>query len=87
MIHQLKFMQCWDRLNTIWRRTAINPECNSETKIVWVSHHESTFYSNDDAGKGWGSDDHPDIHKKQNGWSIMVSDFICPCDGQLCLGA
>ena len=58
-------------------------ECTSESEIVWVSHDESIFYSNDDGGKGWGSEDHPDIHKKGNGRSIMVSDFICPCHGRL----
>ena len=37
-------------------------------------------------GKGGvASEDHPDIHQKGNGRSIMVSDFICPYHGRLCL--
>ena len=34
----------------------VEQECSSETEIVWVSHDESIFYSNDDGEKGWGSD-------------------------------
>ena len=54
-----------------------------DSQIVWVSHDESVYYSNDDGGKGWGSEEHPDIHKKGKGRCIMVSDFICPCHGRL----
>ena len=54
-----------------------------ESEVVWVTHDESIFYSNDDGGKGWGTEEHPDIHKKGKGRSIMVSDFICSCHGRL----
>ncbi len=50
---------------------------------MWVSHDESIFYSDDDGGKGWSLEDHPDVHKKGNGRCIMVSGFICPCHGRL----
>lgn len=83
MMLRFKFMRWWDGFNM---EIAVDQECYSETEIVWVSHDESIFYSNDDGGKGWCSDDHPDIHKKGNGRSIMVSDFICPCHGRLRLG-
>ena len=83
MMLRFKFMRCWEGIDM---DMALEQECSSETEIVWVSHDESIFYSNDDGGKGWGSDDHPDIHKKGNGRSIMVSDFICPCHGRLRLG-
>jgi hypothetical protein len=80
MLSRFKFMQWWEGDDM---QTALGQECASKTEIVWVSHDESIFYSNDDGGKGWGSEDHPDIHKKGNGRSIMVSDFICPCHGRL----
>jgi hypothetical protein len=80
MLSRFKFMQWWEGDDM---QTALGQECASENEIVWVSHDESIFYSNDDGGKGWGSEDHPDIHKKGNGRSIMVSDFICPCHGRL----
>lgn len=83
MTSRFQFMRCWEGIDM---ETALEPECSSETEIVWVSHDESIFYSNDDGGKGWGSDEHPDIHKKGTGRSIMVSDFICPCHGRLRLG-
>ena len=78
MMSRFKFMRCWEGVNM---EISVGQECDSASEIVWVSHDESIFYSNDDGGKGWGSDDHPDIHKKGNGRSIMVSDFICPCHG------
>jgi hypothetical protein len=60
----LKFMWWWDGVNM---EIAIDPpEYNLETEIVWVSHDESISYSNDNGGKGWGSDDHPYIHKEGN---------------------
>jgi hypothetical protein len=64
----------------------VNQKSNSDSEIVWVLHDESLPYGNDDGGRGWGSDDHPDIHKKGNGRSIMVSNFICPCHGRVRLG-
>ena len=80
MLSRFKYMQWWEGDDM---QRALGRECTSESEIVWVSHDESIFYSNDDGGKGWGSEDHPDIHKKGNGRSIMVSDFICPCHGRL----
>jgi len=80
MLSRFKFMQWWEGDDM---ETALGQECESENEIVWISHDESIFYANDDGGKGWGSEDHPDIHKKGNGRSIMVSDFICPCHGRL----
>ncbi len=59
-------MRCWEGIDM---EMTVEQECSSVT-------NESIFYSYDDGGKGWGSDDHPDIHKRGNGWSIMVSDLI-----------
>ena len=83
MLQFFKFMRCWEGVDM---EMTMEQECSSETKIVWVSHDESIFYSNDDGGKGPGSGAHPDINKKGNGQSIMVSDCICPCHGRLRLG-
>lgn len=80
MLARFKYMKWWDGDNM---EITLQKECASASEIVWVSHDESIFYSNDDGGKGWGSEDHPDIHKKGNGRSLMVSDFICPCHGRL----
>lgn len=52
-------------------------------EIVWVSHDESIFYTNDDGSYGWGNEERPDLHKKGKGKCIMVSDFICPCHGRI----
>ena len=80
MLSQFKSMQWWEGDDM---QTALGQECASTAEIVWVSHDESIFYSKDDGGKRWGSEDHHDIHKKVNERSIMVSDFICPCHGWL----
>lgn len=80
MMSRFKFMRSWEGISM---DVTLDPESNSDSEIVWVSHDESIFYSNDDGGKGWGSDDHPDIHKKGNGRSIIISDLICPCHGRL----
>jgi hypothetical protein len=63
----------------------IEPELSGEREIVWVTHDESVFYANDDGGRGWSDESHPDLHKKAKGRSIMVSEYLCPCHGRLFL--
>ena len=48
-----------------------------DPELVWVSHDESIFYSNGDWAKGWGSEEHPDIHKKEmEGLSWFPTLFV-----------
>lgn len=54
-----------------------------EKKIVWVTHDECTFYSNDGRENFWLEANESIIKKKGQGASIMVSDFLCPCHGPL----
>jgi hypothetical protein len=54
-----------------------------EREIVWVTHDECIFYSNDGVNVAWLQDYETMLHKKSPGASIMVSEFLCPCHGRL----
>ncbi|CAG8616986.1 16706_t:CDS:2, partial [Cetraspora pellucida] len=56
-----------------------------DTRHVLVTHDEAYFYANDDNSSFWVEDKESIIKKKGQGSTIMVSDFLCPCHGPLCL--
>ena len=67
MLSCFKSVQWWEG---DFMATTLGQECALESEIGWDSHDESIFYSNGDGGKGWSSEDHPDIHKKGT-WQIQ----------------
>ena len=54
-----------------------------ERELVWVTHDECTFYSNDGVNVAWLENDETMLRKKSQGAAIMVSEFLCPCHGRL----
>lgn len=56
--------------------------------IVFVTHDESTFNSNDGRKKIWVHEDHAPLRKKGRGQGLHVSDFLTPVgrldDGNVC---
>lgn len=56
--------------------------------IVFVTHDESTFNSNDRHKEIWVHEDHAPLRKKGRGQGLHVSDFLTPVgrldDGNLC---
>jgi len=53
------------------------------SKVVFVTHDESTFYANDGKNDLWLEHGENYIRKKGAGQSIMVSEFQCPCHGTM----
>lgn len=56
---------------------------NDQSKIVFVTHDESTFYANDGKNDLWLQKGENYIRQKSAGQSIMVSEFQCPCHGTM----
>lgn len=50
-----------------------------ESKLVFVTHDECTFYANDGKDDLWLMEGENYIRKKSMGLSIMVSEFQCHC--------
>ena len=62
----------------------ISPELEEgESRIVFVTHDESTFYANDGKDDLWLREGENYIRKKGTGLSIMVSEFQCSCHGTM----
>ena len=86
MMERFKLMDWYDGDDmdiTIEPTLGMDQDGVLEKKCVWVTHDESTFHANDDGGKGWSDETHPDLHKKGRGRCYMVSDYICPCHGRM----
>lgn len=56
---------------------AIYPK-NIDQPLVFVTHDESHFCTNDGTRAGWFKEGHQPIRPKGNGRGIMVSDFLTP---------
>lgn len=54
-----------------------------DSKFVFVTHDESTFYANDGKNDPWLLEGENYIRKKGPGSSIMVSEFQCACHGTM----
>lgn len=54
-----------------------------ERSLVLVTHDESCFGSKDGRSFVWINEDKREIRPKGNGRSIMVSAFLCECQGLL----
>lgn len=54
-----------------------------DDRHVLITHDECIFYSNDAQGSMWLEEGESIIRKKGQGGSIMVSNFLCECHGQL----
>jgi hypothetical protein len=54
-----------------------------ECEVVWVTHDECTFYSNDGVNVAWLQGHETMLRKESPGASIMVSEFFCSCHGRL----
>ncbi|OAD79332.1 hypothetical protein PHYBLDRAFT_58381 [Phycomyces blakesleeanus NRRL 1555(-)] len=54
---------------------------HGEKKLVLVTHDKSTFYAYDRREKNWLDDKKNPLPKKDQGQSIMVSEFQCACHG------
>lgn len=50
---------------------------------VFVTHDDSTFYSNDFQRYAWLQNDESYCLPKSQGRSIMISEFQCPCHGTM----
>jgi hypothetical protein len=50
---------------------------------VFVTHDESTFYSNDYQKQAWTEEDESYCLPKSQGRSIMISEFQCSCHGTM----
>lgn len=55
-----------------------------EKAIVFYTHDESIFYSNEDVSMAWHPKGEMPLRKKGQGQSLMVSDFVSEVDGPLC---
>jgi hypothetical protein len=55
-----------------------------EKRVVFVTHDESVFYSNDAKKVIWKKEGENELRPKSAGQSIMVSGFVCACHGFLC---
>ncbi len=55
----------------------------SERELIFVTHDECIFYSNDGKRRIWVTDRQMPLRKKGNGRSIMVSEFLSEACGQL----
>jgi len=74
---QLQIME-WDaNLNIIDK-----PYSSNSRPIVFITHYECTFNSNDGCKKIWIHEDRAPIQKKRRGQGLHVSDFLTPV-GQL----
>ncbi len=57
---------------------------NDEKKHVFIVQDECTFYANDGLKKGWLHEgEAPTFKPKSDGYSLMVSEFLCECHGPL----
>jgi hypothetical protein len=65
------WMHHWDRDG----RPEFGPYPKGKRVIVWY-HDESIFYAHDRKRKGWYHRDASKLHKKGDGHSLMVADFI-----------
>ena len=62
----------------------INPEISDNKSLhILVTHDKCLFYSNDDWPIIWASIGEPPLHKKGQGKSIMVSEFLLEMVEQL----
>jgi hypothetical protein len=59
------------------------PKVKDGPRIVMVTHDESTFYANDFKQSNWTHQTEYLRRKKGPGLSLMVSEFLCPCDGTM----
>ena len=56
---------------------------SGEKELVWVTHDECIFHSNDDIRFVRMLDDEQPLIPKGSGRGIMVSEFLCCCHGRL----
>ena len=62
----------------------IDPILNSDEKLhILVTHDETTFQSNDGLKSGWMPNGEQPLHKKGQGRSIHISDFLTDIIGRL----
>jgi hypothetical protein len=62
----------------------IDPELEDGQQIhILVTHDETTFQSNDGQKSGWRSKNEQPLHKKGQGRTIHVSDFLTDTIGRL----
>lgn len=54
-----------------------------EQAVVFYTHYESIFYSNEGNSMLWHPDSQLPLRKKGHGQSIMVSDFLSELKGPL----
>ena len=56
---------------------------DDERVLILVTHDESYFGSNDDGSYCWIYENNRQFYPKGNGWSVMVSPFLCEFRGIL----
>ncbi len=56
-----------------------------EKEMVFITHDETTVYSNDAKKVIWLQDGEKNLRPKSSGRSLMISGFICECHGFLSL--
>ncbi|KAJ7353102.1 hypothetical protein DFH08DRAFT_956188 [Mycena albidolilacea] len=64
-------MHHWDRDGC----PEFRPHPKGKRVVVWY-HNESIFYAHDQKHKGWYHKDASKLHKKGDGHSLMVADFV-----------
>ena len=62
---------------------SVEPDLNGEAQIVPVFHDESTFRANEDQRFCRLETDEQILKPKSAGRGVMVSEFVCPCHGQM----
>ena len=61
----------------------VPPVLNGDQELIFITHDECVFYSNDGKRKIWVPNGEMPLRKKGNGKPIMVSEFISEECGQL----
>lgn len=81
-----RFMELFSRMRTYAGDNmdeVVLPENKDEPEVVPVFHDEACYWANDDGGRGWEHEDHPEGKKKSRGQAIMLSNFTSQINGCL----
>jgi len=79
-----KYMATYEGDNMEKVPPLLTPE---EKEHILIVHDECIFYSNDGKCRTWAKSGELSLHKKGNGKSIMVSEFLTEACGRLKLTA